>query len=178
MQNHDISGDLHITACLLDLSPCSKQLFKNLDLTGRAGAKTCCKLGSISPSQVSWLQRKEYKCVCSLTPSSCTWTQADTVSFARECIRWQVEAALVLSQKITRKSINLNFQSSVSFPACAEEHSGFGKDRLIKKRSKAFATLISICRNGVAQLTNVHCLEMLCLPKIEQLKYALFISTS
>lgn len=58
-----------------------------------------------------------------------------------------------------RKSIKLNFQSSVSFPACAEEHSSFGKARLIKKRSKAFATLIAICRNGVAQLTNVHCLE-------------------
>lgn len=63
-----------------------------------------------------------------------------------------MEAALVLSQKITRKSINLNFQSSVSFLAHAEERSSFGKDRLIKKGSKMFATLISICRN-------VHCLE-------------------
>lgn len=153
MWNHDISGDLHITACLLDLIPCSKQLFKNLDLTGRAGAKTCCRLGSISPSQVSWLQRKDNinVFVPSLPPAARgpRLTLFLLLGNASDG-RWKL--LLFSAKRSQEKSINLNFQSSVSFPACTEEHSSFGKDRLIRKRSKAFATLISICRN-------MHCLE-------------------
>lgn len=51
MADHDTSGAPHVTAHPLDLSPCSKELFRDLELAARAGALGRWGLGSTAAPQ-------------------------------------------------------------------------------------------------------------------------------